>query len=137
LADAESAGSSHGRTGTIQPIASIGGGTSGGLADTTILGRGEGVTHDGRLRGGDSAEGSAGRSAVDGDLGGNKRPSPTNGHWRAADWLHCRDGKWRPVEPGTFPLAHGTPARVGRLRAYGNAIVPQAAAEVIGAYLAT
>jgi hypothetical protein len=26
---------------------------------------------------------------------------------------------------------------VGRLRAYGNAIVPQAAAEVIGAYLAT
>jgi hypothetical protein len=25
---------------------------------------------------------------------------------------------------------------VGRLRAYGNAIVPQAAAEVIGAYLA-
>ena len=110
-------------------------GQSGGLADTTILGRGEGVTHDGRLRGGDSAEGSAGRSAVDGDLGGNKRPSPTNGHWRAADWLHCRDGKWRPVEPGTFPLAHGAPARVGRLRAYGNAIVPQAAAEVIGAYL--
>jgi DNA (cytosine-5)-methyltransferase 1 len=32
-------------------------------------------------------------------------------------------------------LAHGAPARVGRLRAYGNAIVPQAAAEVIGAYL--
>ena len=60
---------------------------------------------------------------------------PTNGHWRAADWLHCRDGKWRPVEPSTFPLAHGAPARVGRLRAYGNAIVPQAAAEVIGAYL--
>lgn len=60
---------------------------------------------------------------------------PTDGHWRAADWLFCRDGKWRPVEPGTFPLAHGAPARVGRLRAYGNAIVPQVAAEVIGAYL--
>jgi DNA (cytosine-5)-methyltransferase 1 len=41
----------------------------------------------------------------------------------AADWLFCRDGKWRPVEPGTFPLAHGATARVGRLRAYGNAIV--------------
>jgi DNA (cytosine-5)-methyltransferase 1 len=65
------------------------------------------------------------------------RTSPTNGHWRDADWLHCRDGKWRPVEPGTFPLVDGAPARVGRLRAYGNAIVPQAAAEVIGAYLAT
>ena len=52
---------------------------------------------------------------------------PVNGFWRGADWLSCRDGKWRPVEPGTFPLAHGAPSRVGRLRAYGNAIVaPQA-----------
>lgn len=61
---------------------------------------------------------------------------PTNGHWRDADWLFCRDGKWRPVEPGTFPLAHGTTNRVGRLRAYGNAIVAQAAQEVITAYMA-
>ena len=38
---------------------------------------------------------------------------PTDGFWRDADWLFCRDGKWRPVEPGTFPLAHGAPARVG------------------------
>ena len=58
---------------------------------------------------------------------GVERPSPTNGHWRDADWLFCRDGKWRPVEPGTFPLAHGAAARVGRLRGYGNAIVAQAA----------
>lgn len=53
---------------------------------------------------------------------GQPATGPTNGHWRAADWLLCRDGKWRPVEPGTFPLAHRAPARVGRLRAYGNAI---------------
>lgn len=46
-----------------------------------------------------------------------------NGFWRDADWLGCRDGVWRPVEPGTFPLVDGTTARVGRLRAYGNAIV--------------
>lgn len=59
------------------------------------------------------------------------RPSPTNGRWRDADWLLCRDGKWRPVEPGTFPLAHGAPARVGRLRAYGNAINAEAAIEFI------
>jgi DNA (cytosine-5)-methyltransferase 1 len=58
-----------------------------------------------------------------------------SGYWAAADWLECRDGKARPVEPGTFPLAHGAPARVGRLRAYGNAIVPQVAAEVIAAYM--
>jgi hypothetical protein len=56
-----------------------------------------------------------------------------NAPWGAADWLFCRDGRWRPVEPGTFPLAHGAPARVGRLRAYGNAIVPQVAAAFIGA----
>jgi DNA (cytosine-5)-methyltransferase 1 len=58
-----------------------------------------------------------------------------SGYWSDADWLYCRDGKWRPVEPGTFPLAHGAPARVGRLRAYGNAIVAQVAAEVIAAFM--
>ncbi|MBU0593332.1 MAG: DNA cytosine methyltransferase [Gammaproteobacteria bacterium] len=62
-------------------------------------------------------------------------PLPTNGYWGGADWLPCRDGKWRPVEPGTFPLAHGATARVGRLRAYGNAIVAEAAAQVIAAYM--
>ena len=53
---------------------------------------------------------------------GAKRPGPTNSHRRAADWLLCRDGRWRPVSPGTFPLVNGTSSRVGRLRAYGNAI---------------
>jgi DNA (cytosine-5)-methyltransferase 1 len=56
---------------------------------------------------------------------------PTNGFWRNADWLLCRDEKWRPVEPGTFPLVDGAPARVGRLRAYGNAICAEAAVEFI------
>ena len=87
---------------------------------------------------------------------------PTNGFWRAADWLLCRDEKWRPVEPGTFPLVDGLPAgmgklstglrrlvemagldaaslkrakayRVGSLRGYGNAINPHQAAEFIRA----
>ncbi|MDR0633904.1 MAG: DNA cytosine methyltransferase [Azoarcus sp.] len=62
-------------------------------------------------------------------------PGPADGLRRDADWLFCRDGKWRPVEPGTFPLAHGIPARVGRLRAYGNAIVPQVAAAFIQAFM--
>jgi len=66
-------------------------------------------------------------------IGHNGCPGPTNEFWRDADWLLCRDGRWRPVEPGTFPLAHGAPARVGRLRGYGNAIVAQVAAEFIQA----
>jgi DNA (cytosine-5)-methyltransferase 1 len=55
--------------------------------------------------------------------------------WNNPDWLFCRDGKWRPVESGTFPLANGIPGRVGLLRGYGNAIVPQVAAEFIRAFM--
>lgn len=65
------------------------------------------------------------------EAGGAMRPGPTNGLWRDADWLACRDGKWRPVEPGTSPLAHGVPNRVGALRGYGNAINPEVGATFI------
>lgn len=51
--------------------------------------------------------------------------------WDRCDWILCLDGNYRPIEPGTFPLANGVPARVGRLRGYGNAINPQIAAEFI------
>lgn len=60
---------------------------------------------------------------------------PHHGFWSGADWLGCRDGKFRPVEPGTQPLATGISARVGRLRGYGNAIVPQVAAQFIKEFL--
>ncbi|EDE2075055.1 DNA cytosine methyltransferase [Salmonella enterica] len=79
------------------------------------------------------------------------RALEVNGFWRDADWLLCRDGKWRPVEPGTFPLVDGAAARlgrvepgvarvassnrVGRLKGYGNAINAQAASEFIRAYM--
>ncbi|MEY4890018.1 MAG: hypothetical protein RIQ75_1148 [Pseudomonadota bacterium] len=101
-----------------------------GLADASSGGRSQfSADND---RGAEVADGQQGRrvshAARCGEVGGgSQRPGPTNGHWRDADWLFCRDGKWRPVEPGTSPLAHGAAARVGRLRGYGNAIVAQAA----------
>lgn len=67
--------------------------------------------------------------------GSNDVPLPTDGFWQNADWLLCRDGKWRPVEPGSCPLAHGTTARVGRLRGYGNAIVAPQAEVFIRAFM--
>jgi DNA (cytosine-5)-methyltransferase 1 len=60
---------------------------------------------------------------------------PTNGFWRDPDWLQRTDGKWQPVRSGTFPLAHGITSRVGRLRAYGNAINAQQAAAFIEAVI--
>ena len=114
-----------GRAHTAGPATEAG--AVGGLGDDDEGGRSEfGATrvHDHRQRGDDAT-----RRGEDGD------PGPTNGHWRDPDWLYCRDARWRPVEPGTFPLAHGAPARVGRLRAYGNAILPQVAAAFIQAFM--
>jgi len=128
VADAE--GDRHERGGQLgQPAGRPGSahcGDLGGLADTN----GDGCkTRDGiRLHG-------LKHDAEHGGHAGAERPGPTNGFWRDADWLLCRDGKWRPVEPGTFPLAHGATSRVGRLRAYGNAINAKAAQVFIGAYL--
>ena len=56
--------------------------------------------------------------------------------WASYRRIPCRDGKTRriPLEPAFFPLASRVPARVVRLRGYGNAIVPQVAAEFITAF---
>jgi len=56
------------------------------------------------------------------------------GAWDSFDLIPCADGKARRIESGLAPLAHGIPARVVRLRGYGNAIVPQVAAEFVMAY---
>ncbi len=67
----------------------------------------------------------------------DRRPCPTNGFWRDADWLFCRDGKWRPVRSGSFPLARKSTARVGRLRAYGNGLDAETAKTFIKAAMHT
>ncbi|WP_454865308.1 DNA cytosine methyltransferase [Pseudomonas rhizophila] len=107
---------------------------AGSLADADGLARRQGrAQHGGRDQGGNAQPWSGPGSSELPDLGSG----PVNGLWRNADWLHCRDGKWRPVEPGTFPLAHGAPSRVGRLRAYGNGLNAEAATQFIAAYLET
>ena len=94
------------------------------------------------------------RAAGSGGLADSQPPSGTDhGGWDDVDWLFCRDGKWRPVESSVQRLADGLPGsvvpcgahsplaqstkearRVMRLRGYGNAIVPQAAALFIKAF---
>ncbi|WBU58024.1 DNA cytosine methyltransferase [Paracoccus sediminicola] len=77
-------------------------------------------------------DGEAGRLVEGADLAGT---DATDGVWRDPDWLLCRDGRWPPVESGTFPLADGISGRMGLLRGYGNAIVPPLAAEFVTAFL--
>lgn len=81
------------------------------------------------------------------------RPTGLDG-WSNFDLVPCADGKARRIESGTFPLVAGlsrglvpsgdpsaqeaqatAEARVMRLKGYGNAIVPQVAAEFIRAFM--
>ncbi|MDE2097502.1 MAG: DNA cytosine methyltransferase [Patescibacteria group bacterium] len=75
------------------------------------------------------------QAGTEGEMRSELDQSQSASPWADCEWIWCRDGKYRPVEPGTFPLAHGVPNRVGQLRGYGNAIVPQVAAKFIEAYI--
>ncbi|GKL61900.1 DNA cytosine methyltransferase [Klebsiella pneumoniae] len=138
--------SAAGREGTTGPAAAPG--FHDGMANT------DNEQHSIAVSGCGHEHASTGREqdpAASAGLRGDYRPLEVNGFWRDADWLLCRDGKWRPVEPGTFPLVDGAAARlgrvepgmarvassnrVGRLKGYGNAINAQAAAAFIRAYM--
>lgn len=86
-----------------------------------------------------------------------ERPGPTNGFWGDADWLFCRDGKWRPTQSIVVEMADGladrlgysrfgdrwslnpliekAENRVGRLKGYGNAINAEQAKAFIEAFM--
>ena len=109
---------------------------SAGLAGRLADGNG-GLARDGGVQRGrqhrcEPQDGEAGGLVDGADPAG---ANATDGVWRDPDWLLCRDDRWRPVEPGTFPLADGLPGRMGLLRGYGNAIVPSLAAEFVTAFL--
>jgi len=112
-------GSTEGRQGPCRSTTEAG--LSGGMADAAR------EQHDRPGISGETGRAEHTDGCADGGLADNNRPGPTNGFWRDADWLGCRDGKWRAVEPGSFPLADRATSRVGRLRAYGNAINAEAA----------
>jgi DNA (cytosine-5)-methyltransferase 1 len=66
------------------------------------------------------------------------RPSTETGvstHWDDHETAYFTGGETRRVQRGTLPLADGVSSRMVKLRGYGNAIVPQVAAEFVRAYL--
>lgn len=108
-------------------------GLAGGLANADGRIAGHGQLQRGRQYRCEPQSGCA--ADQDGPLVDPTGTGATDGVWRDPDWLLCRDGRWRPVEPGTFPLVDGIPGRMGLLRGYGNAIVPPLAAEFVTAFL--
>ena len=130
---------------------------AGGLADGDQRERGriadgEGGQHDRKATGRQQGDGFAKSSGAGGrlaDTTGERCGETRECEWRPEEWspwldaygyptwLECLDGKWRriPAEPEFFPLAHGVPGRVGRLRAYGNGIVQQVAATFVMAFM--
>ena len=92
------------------------------LADASIIRRKERERQDG-----EQDAGNCGKGGLD--------PFRNRSFWFDHIWLTGSDGKSRRSQPGLPLLAHGVSNRVGRLRAYGNAIVPPLAAEVIKAFM--
>jgi DNA (cytosine-5)-methyltransferase 1 len=110
-----------------------GDGPTGGVADTSgqRWERGEasarGHESDGSASLGAQGQYGAGVRGASGLHESSERSRAPRLGRHVADWLLCRDGKWRPVEPGTFPLAATDSKNLGRcradrLRGYGNAL---------------
>lgn len=68
-------------------------------------------------------------------VGSRDASSLLAGFWSDCEWVYCKDGKTRPIEPSVSPLVNGSPKDLDRLRALGNAIVAPVAAEFIACSL--
>lgn len=77
---------------------------------------------------------------------GDSRAMAAAGFWHSPDWIDCRSGKKRPIEPGTCPLVDGIAfesmgrgrsrsLRPALLKGYGNSIVAPLAAEFIRSFV--
>lgn len=78
---------------------------------------------------------------------GRASGSPAENFWAGAELIPCADGKWRLAQPRLECVVAGLPFRLadgstregasrrGLLAGFGNAIVPQVAAEFIAAYM--
>jgi DNA (cytosine-5)-methyltransferase 1 len=63
------------------------------------------------------------------------RAEPDPQHGGGPDWVFCRDGLWRPVEPGLSPLADADPSNMGLLHGFGDAIDVTTFTNLIGSYM--
>lgn len=130
--------------GRHEPQPGAGGLASGELGEAGLVGDADDGGQVGPLRGGPGEAGGVADAYHEGrDVQGGAREGGEDGladqvrggFWDGCDWLPCRDGKARPAEPGTLPLADGVPRRMDLLKGYGNAVVPQVAAEFVKALI--
>lgn len=112
-----------------QPSAQCAGGDAYDMADANQSQRGWWAEYGERFAYGEAP----GREQDDGIASGSSEA----GFWDDAEWLFGADGKTRRAKSGVRLLVNGVPNRVGRLRGYGNAIVPPLAAEIIKAFMET
>ena len=129
------------------PNGSGGGGADGGMDDTESERRNNGKTENKR-----KADRKVNALADTSNLAPAKRVGDTESErlqrreedtadgckispWAGSSFISCADGKYRPFKPGILPVADGVPGRVGQIRAYGNAIVPQVATVFIQSFM--
>lgn len=115
---------------TQQPSAQCAGGDAYDMADANSQ----------SIRGGLSAKAAGAPGDDEGEAWQRQRiwadaGADSDNYWREHEWLTGADGKTRRAKPGVRLLVDGVPNRVGRLRGYGNAIVPPLATEVIKAFM--